>query len=177
MTFVLDPTCFPHVFSSDAISFTAAVFPIVNKVGEFVPHFLWSCDPIARTAGVSIQEFSKYHVTVNEALKGRLSSTTAVLCPAMCREFHSSLCSHGYSGEKELMDFVQETMFASITRELFGRDTMPKKKVMVKETQHGLSLLQLVVTVFFTALCTRSKFSSPSPFCVFLLMSTFPSCS
>ena len=36
MTFVLDPTCFPHVFSSDAINFPAAVFPIVNKVGEFI---------------------------------------------------------------------------------------------------------------------------------------------
>ena len=34
MTFVLDPKCYQHFFTSECVDFKAAVFPVVNKVGK-----------------------------------------------------------------------------------------------------------------------------------------------
>ena len=80
-------------------------------------------------AGVQGDVFFKYHWACHKALKGHFSSTTAVLCPIMSSEFFSSLNAHGEGGEKEMYDFVQEAMFEAVTKELFGRDNVPKNKV------------------------------------------------
>ncbi len=81
------------------------------------------------TAGITSDAFYKYHMTGHEAMKGGISSTTSALCPVMCEEFRSSLDSNDDSGERQLMNFVQEAMFQAVTRELFGRDNVPKNKV------------------------------------------------
>lgn len=84
-------------------------------------------------AGITGADFFKCHMACHESLKGCFTSKAAPLCPVMCTEFHLSLSSYGESGEKEMYDFVQEAMFESVTRELFGRDNVPKDKVSVQE--------------------------------------------
>lgn len=80
-------------------------------------------------AGVEAEFFMKDHIISHETLKGRISSTTPALCLAMCTEFNRSLASYGDSGEKDIVDFVQEALFEAITRELFGKDNAPLNKV------------------------------------------------
>lgn len=140
MTFVLDPDCYQHFFSSESVDFKAAVFPVVNKVGEYLhSNYFQVYDYVLNyIAGVSGEDFFKYHMTCHESLKGRFSSTTATLCPVMCKEFYSSFSSYEQTGEKEMYDFVQEAMFEAITRELFGRDNVPKDKVGCVAMYHGV---------------------------------------
>lgn len=116
-------------------------------------------------AGLPSDEFMKYHMTCHEKLKGHFASSTAVLCPAMCSEFHSSLFSYGETGQKLMYDFVQEAMFEAITKELFGRDNMPKNKVswpplpgLVCEVQlmYALSCIQVTtVELQLFILCSQ----------------------
>lgn len=108
-------------------------------------------------AGISPQSFASHHTTIHDSLKGRLSASTGLLCPALCKEFYQYLGSYGDCGEKDLMEFVRDVMFDCVVRQLFGQDNAPTSKVsthLCLSTSYSLVpnyLVNIVVVVIIAA--------------------------
>ncbi len=85
-------------------------------------------------ADAPVSSLEKEHDLLTSNIKGRLASSTGVMCPALSGHFHGFLTSsYGEEGEMELFDFVRGTMFDVVVRELYGSDNIPEDKVGMEE--------------------------------------------